>query len=134
MWDFGFDDTIVIFINLLLKIKMSTLFQQNVYNAVQKIPRSTVTTYAYLARYLGCNSAQAVGQALKRNPNAPEIPCHRVIASDLSIGGYSGATTGELIQKKIMLLRQEGVIVKNGKVAPSAVFDFSKLPPLIVSS
>lgn len=106
---------------------MPTLFQQSVYNALKKIPKSKVTTYAYLAKYLGCNCPQAVGQALKRNPHAPETPCHRVVASDLSIGGYSGARTGQLIQKKIALLSQEGVSIKNGKVSPNAVFDFSNL-------
>ena len=91
---------------------MPTLFQQSVYNALKKIPKSKVTTYAYLAKYLGCNCPQAVGQALKRNPHAPETPCHRVVASDLSIGGYSGARTGQLIQKKSHCYLKKGLVLK----------------------
>jgi methylated-DNA-[protein]-cysteine S-methyltransferase len=74
-----------------------------------------VTTYARIAKALGCGSSQAVGQALKRNPYAPVgfmlfpnsplfaivavfilslcfqiVPCHRVIGSSLEIGGFCG--------------------------------------------
>ena len=66
-------------------------------------------TYAALARALHCGSAQAVGQALKRNPYAPEVPCHRVIRSDMTIGGYAGETGGAKRKKKLRLLKNEGV-------------------------
>jgi len=64
-----------------------TEFEDRVYAMVGRVPEGMVTTYAHLARALDCGSAQAVGQALKRNPFAPEVPCHRVIRTDLiSVG------------------------------------------------
>jgi methylated-DNA-[protein]-cysteine S-methyltransferase len=95
---------------------MVTPFQQKVYNALGRIPRGKVTTYKLLAEYLDCNSSQAIGQALRRNPYAPEVPCHRVIKSDLTIGGYSGEIDGRKLQRKLDLLRQEGVLFQDGKL------------------
>ncbi len=53
-------------------------------------------------------SPRAVGQALKANPYAPFVPCHRVIKSDEEIGSYSGSNP-ENIKKKIELLKKEGL-------------------------
>lgn len=67
-----------------------TPFQRKVYEAALKIPRGQVRTYAAVARAIGQpKAARAVGQALKRNRWAPAIPCHRVVASDGSLGGYT---------------------------------------------
>jgi methylated-DNA-[protein]-cysteine S-methyltransferase len=83
-----------------------TPFQRKVYEAVLKIPKGQVRTYAQVARMIGRpNAARAVGQALKRNHWAPKIPCHRVVASDGKLGGYS--SPGGLAAKR-RLLRQEG--------------------------
>ena len=71
------------------------------------VPAGATITYGELARRIGCRSAQAVGQALKRNPFAPEIPCHRVIASNGSTGGYFGEREGEMIERKRKLLKKE---------------------------
>lgn len=90
--------------------KLPTPFQQRVYDALRRVPAGRVTTYGLLARYLGCRSAQAVGQALRRNPFAPEVPCHRVIAANLHIGGFSGQRSGREIRRKLALLAQEGVL------------------------
>jgi len=68
---------------------MVTTFQKKVYQALQLIPKGKVTTYKILAEYTGCRSSQAVGQALTRNQNAPTIPCHRVIKSNGTLGGYA---------------------------------------------
>jgi len=68
---------------------MPTPFQKKVYNALLLIPNGRVTTYKILAEYIGCKSSQAVGQALKKNLDAPRIPCHRVIKSDGTLGGYA---------------------------------------------
>ncbi len=84
-------------------------FQRRVYDATRKIPRGNVTTYKHLAKSINCGSSQAVGQALKTNPFAPEVPCHRVIRSDLTIGGFSGELDGPKIQKKKTMLAEEGV-------------------------
>ncbi len=86
-----------------------TVFQQRVYAALCRVPRGRVTTYGRLAREIGCGSAQAVGQALRRNPFAPEVPCHRVIAADLTLGGFDGQRGGKMLEKKRRLLSAEGV-------------------------
>ena len=84
-----------------------TTFQRNVYLALLDVPAGTTITYGELARRVGCRSAQAVGQALKRNPFAPDVPCHRVVASDGSLGGYNGAREGEQLERKRSLLEAE---------------------------
>jgi methylated-DNA-[protein]-cysteine S-methyltransferase len=86
-----------------------TEFQRLVYAAARKTPRGKVTTYKLLAEAIGCASSRAVGQALKRNPFAPAVPCHRVIRSDLTIGGFAGSTSGRAVGRKKALLREEGV-------------------------
>lgn len=87
-------------------------FQRQVYLELLNVPAGTTITYGELARRIGCRSAQAVGQALKRNPFAPEVPCHRVVAADGSLGGYNGKRDGEQIERKRTLLKMEG---SNGK-------------------
>lgn len=84
-----------------------TEFQRRVYLALLDIPRGTTITYGELARRIDCRSAQAVGQALKRNPFAPDVPCHRVVAADGSLGGYNGKRDGEELKRKRALLQQE---------------------------
>ena len=86
-----------------------TPFRRRVYLALLEVPRGRVTTYALLAAQAGCKSARAVGGALRANPFAPAVPCHRVIAADLSIGGFCGQTAGREITRKAALLRSEGV-------------------------
>lgn len=84
-----------------------TPFQCKVYLELLKVPSGSTITYGELARRIGCGSAQAVGQALKRNPFAPEVPCHRVVAADGSLGGYNGKREGEQIERKRRLLAEE---------------------------
>ena len=84
-----------------------TEFQRRVYIELLNVPRGATITYGELARRIGCRSAQAVGQALRRNPFAPYVPCHRVIASNGSIGGFHGQIEGEMIEKKRQLLETE---------------------------
>jgi methylated-DNA-[protein]-cysteine S-methyltransferase len=95
-------------------------FARAVYDALGRVPAGRVTTYKLLARAVGCRSAQAVGQALRRNPFAPEVPCHRVVRSDLTLGGFAGATAGEAPARKRELLEAEGVPVIEGRIAESA--------------
>lgn len=92
-----------------------TDFQRRVYLELLKVPRGSTITYGELARRIGCRSTQAVGQALKRNPFAPAVPCHRVVAADGSIGGFGGHRDGEYIERKRRLLEQE-----NGDLFSSA--------------
>lgn len=84
-----------------------TEFQRRVYLELLNVPRGETITYGELARRIGCRSAQAVGQALRRNPFAPEVPCHRVIAADGSLCGFNGQREGEMIEKKRRLLEKE---------------------------
>lgn len=84
-----------------------TDFQRQVYLELLHVPCGETITYGELARRIGCRSAQAVGQALKRNPFAPDVPCHRVVSSDGTIGGYHGQRTGKMIDRKRELLLAE---------------------------
>lgn len=104
---------------------MITLFQQRVYEALLKVPRGKVTTYRELARYVGCGSAQAVGQALRHNPFAPNVPCHRVVKSTLQMGGFQGQTQGSSIELKRKLLEKEGILFDDrGRIRCEHVFTF----------
>jgi methylated-DNA-[protein]-cysteine S-methyltransferase len=98
----------------------TTAFQTRVYAALRGVPRGRVTTYRHLAQAVGCGSCRAVGQALRRNPCAPETPCHRVIASDATAGGYCGARTGPRLERKLRLLAEEGVLFVKGRLADTA--------------
>ena len=89
--------------------RVPTNFETRVYGALREIPRGRVVTYSILAAHLDCGSTQAVGQALKRNPLAPEVPCHRVIKTDLTLGGYDGKLKGVRVGRKRRLLEEEGV-------------------------
>ena len=84
-----------------------TEFQRRVYMELLNVPFGTTVSYGELARRIGCRSAQAVGQALRRNPFAPDVPCHRVIASDGGIGGFHGQRDGDMISRKKRLLEEE---------------------------
>ena len=84
-----------------------TQFQRRVYMELLNVPAGTTITYGELAQRIGCRSAQAVGQTLKRNPFAPYVPCHRVIGANGSIGGYFGKREGEMIDRKRTLLKEE---------------------------
>jgi methylated-DNA-[protein]-cysteine S-methyltransferase len=85
-----------------------TPFQQKVYKAILKIPKGQVWTYGEVARKIGKpKAARAVGGALAKNLDAPFIPCHRVIASNGDMRGYS-APGG--IKRKLELLKKEGYV------------------------
>ena len=81
-----------------------------------EVPAGKVTTYKELAKAMKIKSSQAVGQAMKRNPYAPRVPCHRVVSANGSIGGFCGKTSGKPIKDKIALLENEGVEVRDGKI------------------
>jgi methylated-DNA-[protein]-cysteine S-methyltransferase len=108
---------------------MPTPFQKQVFAALSQVPRGRVITYKQLAKHLGCRSCRAVGQALKRNPYAPQVPCHRVIASDLTPGGFMGRRGGVAGRRKLDLLAEEGVRFHAGKLAePKRLFCFNAKP------
>lgn len=86
-------------------------FSERCYALLRKVPRGKVTTYKDLAHALGCKAYRAVGNAMHKNPYAPEVPCHRVIASSGKLGGFASG-----VKKKIALLKKEGVEVKKGRI------------------
>ena len=89
-------------------------FRDEVYRITNRIPKGKVTTYGQVARLAGQPKAsRAVGYYMKTNPDMPATPCHRVVAADGSLHGYSGI--GGIVTKRKMLLA-EGVIFKNNKV------------------
>ncbi|HEY45547.1 MAG TPA: methylated-DNA--[protein]-cysteine S-methyltransferase [Anaerolineae bacterium] len=93
--------------DLPIDMRFLTDFQRTVLRAVMKVPRGEVITYGALARVIGQpKAARAVGRALGSNPIPIVIPCHRVLASDGSLGGYSGRGG---VRTKADLLRLEGV-------------------------
>lgn len=93
-----------------MKIFNTTPFQEKVYAICRKIPKGQTMSYGEIADILK-SSPRAVGQALKRNPYAPIVPCHRVIHTDGRVGGYNGIRDS---RKKIKLLKKEGVRISRG--------------------
>ncbi len=84
-----------------------TKFQRKVWNYLKTIKKGSVKSYKQVAIALNRpNSARAVANAVGKNPFAPKIPCHRVIRSDGSLGGYSGKGG---IKTKKKLLKNEGI-------------------------
>ena len=84
-----------------------TKFQLKVWNYLRKIPKGKVKTYLEVAKAIGKPRAvRAVANAIGKNPCAPTIPCHRVIRSDGSLGGYSGKGC---VKTKKFLLKKEGI-------------------------
>jgi O-6-methylguanine DNA methyltransferase len=83
---------------------------------MEKIPRGKVTTYGLIAKKLNTKAYRAVGNACRRNPYAPKVPCHRVVRSNGTVGGFGGKTSGENIANKIRMLQREGVDVRNGRI------------------
>ena len=80
-----------------------TKFQLQVWNYLKKIPKGSVKTYKQVAKGINMpKTARAVANACGKNPYSPKVPCHRVIRSDGSIGGYS-ASGGSKTKKKLFL-------------------------------
>ncbi|MBI2652640.1 MGMT family protein [Candidatus Woesearchaeota archaeon] len=93
-------------------------FNEKIYCLLKKVPKGKVTTYKILAEVVGTKAYRAVGQAMRCNPYAPVVPCHRVVKSDGSIGGFSGSINpkSKEVKKKIALLSKEGIKIKNNKI------------------
>jgi len=89
-------------------------FKETVYKLTKQIPKGKVATYGQLAILAGSpRAARAVGMCMQSNPDAPHTPCHRVVASDGSLHGYSA---GDGIPTKKKMLLEEGVSFKGEKV------------------
>ncbi len=95
-----------------------SVFSKKVYELVGQIPKGKVITYREIALFLGnVKCARAVGNILNKNADLKNIPCYKVVHSDGRIGGYK---LGK--EKKIELLKKDGIEIKNGKVV-----DFGKV-------
>lgn len=90
---------------ILKKMKPYTAFQRAVWRACMEIPQGETRSYKWIAERIGKPGAvRAVGSALGKNPFAPVVPCHRVIKSDGSLGGFSGPGG---LKTKLRLLKKE---------------------------
>lgn len=92
------------------------LSEENIYRLLRTVPAGKVTTYKALASALGTKAYRYVGQVMKRNPDAPHTPCHRVVASNGTLGGFMGHTSGPELQKKKRLLQGEGVHIEGNRI------------------
>jgi|TARA_B110000967_G_scaffold196727_1_gene227665 methylated-DNA-[protein]-cysteine S-methyltransferase len=94
----------------MIKLLNGTPFQLKVWNYLKNIPKGSVKTYTDVAKAIGKPKAvRAVANAIGKNPYPIKIPCHRVIRSDGSLGGYSGRGG---INKKRRLLISERILIK----------------------
>jgi methylated-DNA-[protein]-cysteine S-methyltransferase len=89
-----------------------TLFEKKVWTLLCQIPQGHFSTYGVMAAHLN-SSPRAIGNAMRRNPFAPEVPCHRCVATGGRLGGFKGQWPkngeGITLDEKRSLLRQEGV-------------------------
>ncbi|MBI2653756.1 MGMT family protein [Candidatus Woesearchaeota archaeon] len=99
-------------------------FNEKIYKLLKKVPKGKVTTYKLLAEALGTKAYRAVGQAMRCNPYAPEVPCHRCVSSDGKIGGFSGSIdpNSKEVRRKMKMLKGEGIKTKGNKIV-----DFEKV-------
>jgi methylated-DNA-[protein]-cysteine S-methyltransferase len=91
--------------------KMKKSFNEKCYSILRKVPKGKVTTYKALAHKLNTKAYRAVGNAMNKNPYAPEVPCHRVINANGELGGFSSG-----IKNKIKMLKSEGVEIENNRI------------------
>ena len=93
---------------------MTKSFKEKIYDLCRLIPKGKVATYGQLAKLAGHpKGTRAVGAYMRMNPDAPHTPCHRVVAVNGALTGYSGQ--GGVTGKKKMLL-SEGVVFKGSQV------------------
>lgn len=104
--------------------RVPTDFEMAVYAVVRRIPVGKVATYGTVVRELARGTARAVGSALAKNPYAPEVPCHRVVRADGTMGGFHGETMGPRLAEKCEILMREGVQFRApGRVAGESMVD-----------
>jgi methylated-DNA-[protein]-cysteine S-methyltransferase len=104
---------------------VGTAFRRQVWAALCRIPPGETRSYIDIAREVGCLSPRAIGQANGSNPIPILIPCHRVIAADGSIGGYSG---GEGLPTKRWLLALEARVISQHKADSLPLFGQTSSP------
>ena len=94
------------------KIKYPGSFNDQVFDALKRIPKGKITTYKKIAEFIRSPKAyRAVGTTLSKNQCLVKIPCHRVVKSNGQVGGYVKG-----IKQKVVLLNREGIKVVGGRV------------------
>ena len=96
-----------------MEAREPTAFEERVYDATRMIPKGFVSTYKTIGKMIGCRSSLAVGRALSRCPYGMEVACHRVIRTDLTLGGFGSQLDGPETALKARLLAAEGVRFKD---------------------
>lgn len=86
-------------------------FNETCYELLKKVPKGKVTTYKSIAMAMKTTAYRAVGNAMNKNPYAPEVPCHRVINANGKLGGFASG-----LKNKTRMLKEEGVEITNNKV------------------
>lgn len=111
-----------------------TPFQFHVWDLTTQVPAGKFTTYNAISKALK-SAPRAVGQALRANPYAPEVPCHRVLASDFFVGGFSGQwglscarpnVKKSMLENEGLTFDDAGYVIKEER--QSCFFDDFKLP------
>lgn len=104
-----------------------TNLQSKAYELLKTVPKGRVTTYKALAEAIGSKAYRAVGQYMRHNPYAPHVPCHRVVASNGTIGGFKGSKNGAHITQKKSLLTKEGIEINGNRIEhfASVLFTFN---------
>ncbi|KAG9413927.1 hypothetical protein AC1031_013129 [Aphanomyces cochlioides] len=110
-----------------------------VYKLISRIPPGKVATYGTVAKVIQ-SGPRGVGQALRRNPFAPQVPCHRVVSASRDLHGFRGRTTAVMrlsygigstdpacsdLKDKRTLLSEEGVKFADNKVAADCMYAFT---------
>jgi len=91
---------------------------EKVYKKLLQVPKGKITTYGELAKAIGLQNGQrAIGKIMNKNPYPVIIPCHRVVSSNGSIGGYA---FGQDVKTNMLI--KEGIKIHNGKI-----LDFGKI-------
>jgi O-6-methylguanine DNA methyltransferase len=93
--------------------------REKIYELLKQVPHDRVTTYKELAKAAGIHP-RAVAVYMRTNKDPVNIPCFRVIMSNGGVGGYGRVGP----EKKIELLKKNGIQVRNGKVEPLCVYRF----------
>ena len=86
-------------------------FYEKCYSILKKVPKGKITTYKEIANALGTKAYRTVGNAMNKNPYAPNVACHRVVNSNGNVGGFASGN-----KKKIEMLKKEGIKIKGKKI------------------
>ena len=87
--------------------------EEKIYYKLLQVPEGNVTTYGDLAKAINLKNGQrVVGKIMKNNPFPVIVPCHRVVKSDGTVGGYAYGT-----ERKKHMLSKEGLEINNNKIS-----------------